>query len=175
MIIYVPMSSGIWLLRTRNGKREASGWMWFLIFLLPIGFLTAAAFLLCSSLFFVATSDRTTGEVVRVYKWEDWTPWDGDTTVYSPVFRYRFTDGSMTEASTGQSSPNWNHDIGSTHGILYSPGQKGDVKPDNFEALWALPLAVFGIGLVSLLPSLLGALFLVRWLRGGKTGATAGV
>lgn len=174
MIIYAPMSFGIWLLRTRDGKREASRWMWFLIFLLPAGFFCAAILLTCSSLLTIATSERTAGEVVRVYKWEDWNPWDGDTIVYSPVFRYKFTDGSLTEASTGQSSPNWNYDVGSTHEILYVPGRKGDVKLDNFETLWALPLTILGIGLVSLLPSLLGALFLLRWLRGGKAGAAAG-
>jgi hypothetical protein len=175
MNIYVPMSFRIWLLRSRDGKREASRWMWFLIFLLPAGFLCATVWLTFSSLWIDATATRTTGEVVRVYKWQDWNPWDGETTVYSPVFRYKFTDDSMTEASAGQSSPNWNYEVGSTHKILYFPRRKGDVILDNFEAMWALPLAILGIGLVCLLPSLLGALLLLRWLKGGKTGEPAGV
>lgn len=164
--------SQAWLLRTRDGKREASWRAWLLIFLLPGLFAAAAVYLLFESLVFDSKAERTMGEVTRVYEWESWTPWTGDTIIYSPVFRYQFSDGSMTEASTGQSSPNWNFEIGSTHEILYLPDVKTDVKLNNFETLWALPLIIAGISLVTLLPSLLGAWLLLRWLRGGGSAST---
>jgi len=124
--------------------------MWFLIFLLPVAFLCASVYLTFATLMFYANAERTSGEVTRVYEWEDWSPWTGDTTTYGPVFRYRFTDGSLTEASTGQSSPNWNFEIGSSHEILYLPSHKGDVKLDNFETLWALPIVIAGFAAASL-------------------------
>jgi hypothetical protein len=167
MFIFIPTWNW-WLLRTQNGKREASWRMWFLIFLLPIAFFTASALLVCSALFFVVNAERTTGKVVRIYEWEDKTPWSESKTTYSPVFRYELSDGSFTEASTGQSSPNWNFEVGSYHKILYLRGRKGEVKLDNFEALWALPLTIAGIAAASLFPSILGAMLLLRWLRGGE-------
>ncbi|WP_269582956.1 DUF3592 domain-containing protein [Roseibium sp. Sym1] len=173
MFVYLP-TSGNWLLRTRNGKREASWRMWLLIFLLPAGFLCATGYLVFQSLYLDAAATRTTGEVVRIYERQDWTPWDGDTMTYSPVFRYQFSDGSMTEASTGLSSPNWNFPVGSTHEILFFPARKGDVKLDNFETLWAAPLIIAIIALLALIPSAVAALFLLRWLKGGRGEATAG-
>lgn len=173
MFVYIPYSSRNWLLRTRDGKREASWRMWFLIFLMPLAFFCAAVYLTFVSLVFDARAVTTNGEVVRVYKWEDWTPWDGTTTIYSPVFRYRFSDGEMTEASTGQSSPNWNFEVGSTHEILFLPGRKGDVKLNNFETLWAVPLIILAISAATLIPALLGALLLLRWLRGTPRTQTA--
>ncbi len=173
MFVYIPMNSHQWLLRTRDGKREASWRMWFVIFLLPIGFLCATIWLVFQSLYLDATAARTIGEVVRVYEWEDWTPWDGDTMAYSPVFRYQFSDGSMTEASTGLSSPNWNFPIGSSHEILFSPDRKGDVKLNNFETLWAAPLIIALIALAALVPSGIASLLLLRWLKGGRKAVSA--
>ena len=126
------------------------------------------ALLAWDSYSFIAKAERTTGEVVQVYSWESWNPWDGETTDYSPVFRYLFSDGNPTEASTGQSSPNWNHEIGSKHNILFDPTIKTDVKQDNFEQLWALPVTIGAIGMVLLIPALIAAWFLLRWLRGGN-------
>lgn len=160
------------LLRTTpDGRRQASWRVWVLIFVLPVLFLAAAALLALESQAFVARAERTTAEVVRVYAWEGWTPWDGATTDYSPVFRYRFSDGTMTEASTGQSSPNWNYEIGSRHEILYLPDRKADVRQDRFEQLWALPVTIGLIGLVCLAPALLAAARVRRWLRGGSATA----
>ncbi|WP_025030631.1 DUF3592 domain-containing protein [Nitratireductor aquibiodomus] len=166
MFIFLP-TWGWWLLQTRNGKREASWRIWFLIFLLPVGFFCASAYLACITLIFVGNAERTTGEVTRVYEWEDTTPWSESKMTYSPVFRYQISDGSLIEASTGQSSPNWDFEVGSIHEILYLPDRKADVKLDNFEALWALPSMIAGITLPALLPSFLGAMLLLRWLRGG--------
>jgi hypothetical protein len=174
MFIFLPTWDW-WLLRTRDGKREASWRMWFLIFLLPISFFCASAFLVTTALIFVANAERTTGEVTRIYEWEDTTPWSASKMTYSPVFRYEFPDGSLTEASTGQSSPNWNFEVGSIHEILYLPDRKANVKLDRFEALWALPSIVTGIAAAFLLPSILGAMLLRRWLRGGsKTSLSKG-
>ncbi|KFB09023.1 DUF3592 domain-containing protein [Nitratireductor basaltis] len=162
----------LYLLRTGSGgKRQASWRVWVLIFLLPVLFLGTAAALAWESYAFISSATRTTGEVVRVYAWEGWNPWDGKTTDYSPVFRYRFSDTEMTEASTGQSSPNWNFAIGSQHEIFFTPDEKRDVRQKNFEQLWALPAAIGGIGMVLLIPSAIVAWFVLRWLRGGEAKA----
>ena len=159
--------SQLFLLRTGpDGRRQASWRIWVLIFLLPGVFLVAAALLAWDSYSFIAKAERTTGEVVRVYSWEGWNPWDGETTDYSPVFRYVFSDGKPTEASTGQSSPNWNHEIGSKHEILFDPMIRTDVKQDNFEQLWAVAATIGAIGTVLLVPAFIAAWFLRRWLRG---------
>lgn len=159
----------LYLLRTGpDGKRQASWRVWLLVFLLPILFLGTAAAIAFESYSFVTNATRTTGEVVRVYAWEGWNPWDGATTDYSPVFRYRFSDGEMTEASTGQSSPNWNFALGSRHEILFNPAYKRDVRQDNFEQLWAVPVAIGLIGLVLLFPAVGLAWLVLRWLKGGS-------
>ena len=163
----------LFLFRTGpDGKRQASWRVWVLIFLLPGLFLCAAAVIAFETWSFVSNAESTTGEVVHVYAWDGWNPWDGETTDYSPVFRYRFSDGEMTEASTGQSSPNWNLAIGSKHEILFTPDRKGDVKQNSFEQLWALPAIIGLIGLL-LLPSLIAAYFVLRWLKGGIVTAVA--
>ncbi len=167
MFIFLPASSNNWLLRTRNGKREASWRMWLLIFLLPVCLFCAAIFLSFQSFYFQARSSRALGEVVRVYAWDDWNPWDGETTSYGPVFRYQFTDGSWTEASTGQSSPNWNFVQGSTHEILFLKGQKSDVRLNNFESFWAVALIISALGFLALIPSIAAAWLLKRWLNSG--------
>ncbi|MCD7058638.1 DUF3592 domain-containing protein [Pelagibacterium xiamenense] len=154
-----------------DGRRQASWRVWVLIFLLPVLFLGTAAALAYESQSFLANARRTTGEVVRVYAWEGWNPWDGATIDYSPVFRYRFADGEMTEASTGQSSPNWNHAIGSRHDIFFTPDQKRDVRQDNFEQLWALPAAIGLIGLALLVPAGIAAFFVLRWLNRGTVAS----
>lgn len=162
------------LLRTGpDGKRQASWRVWVLIFVLPALFMMATAVLGFESLGFVDRAERTTGEVVRVYEWQKWNPWEGTHTSYGPVFRYEFSDDETTEASTGQASSNWGFEIGSRHDILFLPDVKGDVKLDNFETLWALPLTIFGIGLGTFIPALFAAWRVRRWLRGGPGGDDA--
>ncbi len=165
-MFHISLSGNNWLLRTRDGKREASWRMWLLIFITPGLFAAAVVYLTFQSLHIDASGVRTMGTVVRVYDWEDWTPWDGDTTIYSPVFEYEFSDGSLTQASTGQSSPNWNFPVGSSHEILFYPDRKQDVKLNNFETLWAVPLIIAAIALATLIPALLAAWILLRWLKG---------
>lgn len=150
-----------------DGRRLVSWRVWLLIFLLPGLFLGAAAFFALESFHVVSQYHRTSGEVVRVYSWPGYNPWDGDTTDYSPVFRYEFRPGEMTEASTGQSSPNWNYEIGSRHEILFDSGAKRDVRQDNFEQLWTLPATIGAIGAILLLPALIAAFFVRRWQKAG--------
>ncbi len=165
----------IFLLRTGpDGRRQASWRVWALIFLLPVVFLVGSTALAWDSYSFVARAERASGEVVRVYAWDGWNPWDGETKDYSPVFRYVFSDGKPTEASTGQSSPNWNFEIGSRHEIFFNPAYKDDVRLNNFEQLWALPASIAAIGLVLLIPAAIAAWFVRRWLQGGLAGRKAG-
>lgn len=157
----------VYLLRTNpDGKRHASWRIWVLIFLLPTLFLGAGLLLAWDTYGFISKAERTTGEVVKVYAWPSSTP--GAAKDYSPIMRYRFSDDDITEASTGQSSPNWNYAIGSKHEILFDPSVKSDVRLNNFEQLWALPVTIGGIGLVLLIPSLLGAFLVWRWLNGAN-------
>lgn len=151
-----------------DGRRIVSWRVWLLIFLLPVLFLGAAAFFALESSTVLSQFQRTTGQVVRVYSWPGYNPWDGDTTDYSPVFRYEFRANEMTEASTGQSSPNWNYKIGSKHEILFDPETKGNVRQDNFEQLWALPVTIGGLGVFFLIPALIAAFFVRCWLKAGR-------
>ncbi|XHB98854.1 DUF3592 domain-containing protein [Nitratireductor sp. ac15] len=156
----------LYLLRTGpDGKREASWRVWVLIFLAPVLFLGAAASIAWETRSFLHSAERTMGEVVHVYAWDGWNPWDGVTTDYSPVFRYRFTDGEMTQASTGQSSPNWNFPVGSRHEIFFTPDRKRDVRQNNFEQLWAVPAVIAAMGLVLLVPAFIATFLVLRWLR----------
>ena len=156
----------IYLLRTLpDGQRQVSWRVWVLIFVLPVLFIGTAVGLAVLSNKIVSEYQRATGEVVRVYDWPGYTPWDGETTDYSPVFRYEFRKGEMTEASTGQSSPNWNYEIGSHHEILFDPTQKIDVKQNSFEQLWALPTILGTIGGIFLIPALIAVLLVFRWKR----------
>ena len=102
---------------------------------------------------------RTTGTVTRVYAWEG--------PVYGPVFDYRDASGQTRSASNGMSSANWNFAIGSQHDIYVLPGSNGDVRLANFERLWLLPTVIAGIGLALMIPALIVALMIRRWLRGG--------
>ena len=91
------------------------------------------------------------GEVVRIYEWDSDLPF-GPSKVYSPVFRYTWRDGLPTEASTGQS---FSHRFqeGERHTILFDPRVKRDVRLTWFEQLYALPVALLVIALVTLLPA----------------------
>jgi len=165
MLISLNRTQLFLLQQTNDGQRQASWRIWVLIYLLPVLFVLAAGLLAFDSYHFISQAERTTGEVVHVYAWDGWNPWDGDTTDFSPVFRYRFSDNELTEASTGQSSPNWNYKIGSQHAIYFNPHSKTDVKQNNFEQLWALPVTIGGIGLVLLLPALVGTFYIRKWLN----------
>ncbi|MEM9199565.1 MAG: DUF3592 domain-containing protein [Pseudomonadota bacterium] len=174
LLIRLNMTQMFFFRTLPDGRREVSWRVWVLIFLLPGGFLGAAALLTMESLQIVSRYQRTTGEVTHVYAWDGWNPVDGATKVYSPRFRYAFRPGEMTEATGGQSSANWNFAIGSRHEILFDPEVKRDVVLPVFERLWALPVIIAAIGTFLLLPALVAAYFVRRWLRNAVTLGLAG-
>lgn len=156
----------LFLLRQfENGQRRASWRIWVLVYLMPVLFLIAGGLIALDSYQFIRQAHRTTGEVVHVYAWDGWNPWDGDTTDYSPVFQYQFSDGETTQASTGQSSPNWNYALGTHHDIYFNPKTKADVKQNNFEQLWALPVTIVAMGLILLIPAMVATYFIRKWLN----------
>jgi hypothetical protein len=156
-----------------DGTRQVSWRVWLLVFILPGLLAGAAALFAAQSAIVTATWTRTEAEVVRVYAWEGRNPWDGATTDYSPVFRYAHASGEMTEASTGQSSPNWNLPVGSRHAIWFDPTVKGDVRQDNFEQLWALPAILAGLAAATLVPALAAFALIRRWQRRGTQRSPA--
>lgn len=168
---FLPFIGGkYYFLRTRPDGRRQVGWrMWVLIFVLPAVIFSSALWLAFVEMAFLDRAKATQGEVVRVYDHESWDPWHGEAAFYSPVFRYEFSDGTMTEASLGEASPERNYEVGSHHDILFDPTLKTDVKLNDFWFLWSLPLVISLVGLVALLPSLGGAWLLLRWQRGRAT------
>jgi len=140
-----------------EGRRLASWHVYVLLWLLPVIFALATAALFAEAIWKTTATVPTTGEVVRVYDW------DGN---YGPVFRYTWTDGSVTEASTGNSSPDFNFPVGSLHDIRYFADRKADVVlvgPHN----WFVALVIGAITLGVSLFSLYGHARLRRWLRSG--------
>ncbi|MDJ0628851.1 MAG: hypothetical protein QNJ44_11375 [Rhodobacter sp.] len=149
-----------------DGRREVSWRVWVLIWVAPVLFLIAGAGMLLIEGYRHLASTPATGEVVRVYAWEGETVFDRGTTNYGPVFRYLWSDGQPTEATSGMSHPEWNFDIGSTHDIRYFPGRKANVVfpgPHN----WYAGLIVGAIGLVLSVPALWASLRIRRWLGAG--------
>lgn len=172
-LIRLNMTQPFFLRTGPDGRRQVSWRVWVLIFVLPALMIGAALLLAFESHSFVNGAQRTMGEVVRVYSWDSNNPWDGEHTAYSPVFRYTFAPGDITEASLGMKSANWNFPIGSRHEILFDPSQKGNVGLDSFEYLWAVPAIVGAIGLILLLPALVATAFVLRWLRRGTPAGVA--
>ncbi|MDJ0827850.1 MAG: hypothetical protein QNJ16_20380 [Rhodobacter sp.] len=147
-----------------DGRREVSWRVWVLIWVAPVLFLLAGAGMLGIEAYRHLASVPATGEVVRVYAWEGETVFDRGTTNYGPVFRYVWSDGQLTEATSGLSHPDWNFEIGSRHAIRYLPGVKTDVVlpgPHN----WYPGLIVGAIGLILTLPALWATARLRRWQR----------
>ncbi len=157
-----------------DGSRQVGWRLWVLVFVLPAVFLAGALWLTFAELIFLDRAEAAQGEVVRVHDYESWDPWHGEATFYSPVFRYEFSDGSMTEASLGEASPERSYEVGSRHEILFDPTLKTDVQLNDFWFQWLLPLIIAAIGLITLLPSLGGAWWLLRWQRAAAAGNMGG-
>jgi hypothetical protein len=149
-----------------DGRREVSWRVWVLIWVAPLLFLAAATLMLGYEGWRHLASVPNQGEVVRVYAWDGETIFDKGSTNYSPVFRYRFSDGSLTEASAGMSHPDWNFDIGSVHAIRTFPHTKRNVVLPGWQN-WAAGLIVGGIGAVLLPPALWLTARARRWQRAG--------
>lgn len=149
-----------------DGQRVVSWRSWVLVWLLPGLFLLAAAALVGEAVYARLATVPARGEVVRVYAWPGETWFDRGVTNYAPVLRYEWSDGSLTEASAGNSHPDWNFPVGSQHDIRYFPGAKTDVVlpgPHN----WFAAAVIGGIGLVLLVPALWLTRRLLRWRAGG--------
>lgn len=159
--------SQAFLLRTApDGRREASWRVWMLIWLLPAAFALAGLAMLVHEAYRHIATVPGEGEVVRVYEWQGDTPFDRGKTLYGPVFRYVWSDGEPTEATSGTSSPDWNFPIGTVMAIRYFPGQKADiVLPGRHN--WLPGLTVAALALVFLPFSLIGHRAVRRWLNAG--------
>ncbi len=166
------MASRPFLWRTRaDGTREVSWRLWVLIWVLP-GLMTGAgtAMLVIEAYRHLATLP-TQAEVVQVHAWEGETIFDKDVTNYGPVFAYEWTDGTITRASSGMSSPDFDFAIGSLHEIRYFKGHKGNVVLPGWHN-WLPGLIVGALGLVLTLPATWITLLVRRW-RGQMTIAGA--
>ena len=155
-----------YLLRTfKDGTRKASWRMWLLVWITPALFALFTVLLSLETLVFLSGAEKTTGTVVKVYEWEGWTPTKGTVPVYSPVFEYTWTDGTTTQASNGMSAHVYNFDIGSEHAIWFKTAAKGDVMLDRFDRMWGVQTVLAGLTLATLIPALIAAALIRRWLR----------
>ncbi|WP_146136726.1 DUF3592 domain-containing protein [Aliiruegeria haliotis] len=111
-------------------------------------------------------STPTEGEVVRVYAWQGETVFDRGTTNYGPVFRYMWSDGEMTEATSGSSSPDFDFEIGSRHEIRYFPARKANVVLPGAHN-WLPGLVILALAAVTAVPAFLLHVKVQRWLAGG--------
>ncbi len=161
------LASQPYLWRTApDGRREISWRLWVLIWVAPVLFSLAGAALLVVEGYRHLASTPTTGEVVRVYEWDGDTILSRGTKLYGPVFRYVWSDGKPTDATSGMSDPSWNFEIGSTHEIRYFKGYKANVVfPGRHN--WLPGLIVGAIGLVLLVPAGWGTRALLRWKARG--------
>lgn len=160
-----PDPAKVCLLRSLpDGTRQVSWRVWVLLFITPALFFGAGACYALVSLDKMATWTPPIAEVVPVCDWPGGTLWQGNTSDYSPLMRHVFTGNEVVEASPGQSSPNWNYEIGSRHPILFDPTPKTDVPLPVFEHLWALSLTLWTFAALLLIPALFAA-YRVEWWR----------
>lgn len=156
-----------YFVRTLPDGRRQVGWrLWVLIWILPGLFLAAAALMFAHEGWRHVASVPTTGEVVQVYDWPGGTIFDRGVTNYGPVFRYSWSDGSATEATSGLSHPSFNFPIGSVHEIRYFPDAKRNVVLPGLHN-WMAPSIILGLGAVTLIPALWATARLRRWQREG--------
>lgn len=168
------MSSGPFLMRTDPDDRRQISWrVWVLVWVLPACFLGGALCVALYTAYQQSVTEVTTGTVVKVYDWDNDAPqflYAGEK-VYSPVYRYVWSDGTETEATAGTSHTDWNFPIGSEHQIRFHPDHKDDViLVEDTEWLVAKVVGLIGICLLPL--SILVSLRLRRWQRSGATTRT---
>lgn len=149
-----------------DGGRVVSWRLWVLIWVAPVLFLAAAALMFGQQAWRHVTSQPIEAQVVRVYDWPGETVFDRGQTKFGPVFRYQWTDGTMTEASTGMSHPDFDFPVGSVHEIRYFPDRKGNVVLPGIHN-WMAPSIILGIGAVLLAPALWATARVKRWLDKG--------
>ena len=149
-----------------DGRREVSWRVWVLIWVAPALFAMAGAGMLLIEAYRHLASVPATAEVVRVYAWDGETIFDRGSKNYGPVFRYVWSDGLPTEATSGMSDPDWNFDIGSTHDIRYFPSVKANVVLPGAHN-WYPGLIVGAIGLVLAVPAARATQAMRRWRETG--------
>ena len=132
-----------------------------LVFLFSVLCIAAAALFLVETIYFQLRAQKTQGEIVRVYKRQGDNFMDRGKTLYAPVFRYIWSDGKPTDASAGQAFAN-RFSIGEKHTILFDPSTKTDVRTTRFDQLWALPVTLVSIGIVTWLLALPIWIWLIR-------------
>jgi hypothetical protein len=141
-----------------SGQRHASWHVTVLVWVAPVVFALGFATMAAEAIVRTVMTVPTTGEVVRVHDW------NGE---YSPVFRYVWSDGRVTEASSGLRDADWNFEIGSIHAIRYFASSKRDVvivgAHNWYVAGW---IAFFGLFLAVLSAYAQGRVN--SWLRGGS-------
>ena len=140
-----------------------------LVWVTPVVFVLAVIYLIAEVMILRATTQVTTAEVVHVYAWENDAPqifYPGDM-IYSPRYRYEWTDGTMTEATAGWSHTDWNFAIGSTHQIRFDPDVKDNVILAG-PVEWWVARTVARIGAWTFLPALVASIVAWAWLRRGE-------
>ena len=149
-----------------DGRRQVSWRTWVLVWVIPVCFAGAALLFALITLYQQQAMAVTEGEVVKVYEWDSDNPLDEGPKVYSPVWRYTWTDGTQTEATAGVSSSLWNFPIGTKRQIRYWSDRKDNVVlVDPTEWLIARVLAV--IAACALVPALIGTFLIRRWISRG--------
>lgn len=150
-----------------DGTRLISWRTWVLIWVTPALFVAAALLMFGVEGWRHAASVPAKGKVVRVYAWRGGTIFDRGQTNYGPVFRYTWTDGQPTEATSGLSHPDFDFDIGSVHDIRYFPNAKRNIVLPGIHN-WTAPSIILGIGALTFVPALWGTARLRRWQKGGR-------
>ena len=137
-----------------------------LIWTVPVVSLAVGALVLGHEGWRHMTSRPIEAEVVRVYEWQDDGLFGiGAGPVYSPLWRYRWSDGNLTDATAGLSHPGWNFPVGTRAEIRYFPNRKGDVIYPGLHN-WIPGFVAIGLALAFLPLSLL----LERRMRRGRAG-----
>ena len=153
-----------------DGTRQTSPRLWVLVWVLPGCFAIAAIWFTIVTLYQQQAMTVTEGEVVKVYEWDSENPLDEGPKVYSPLWRYTWSDGTETEATAGVSSSLWNFPVGTKRQIRYWPDRKDDVVlVDQTE--WLLVRVLAMIAAVTLIPSLIVSWLIRRWLVEGEPGS----
>ena len=151
-----------------DGTRQVSWRAWVLVWVLPVLFAGAALLFSMITLYQQHAMVVTEGEVVHVYAWDSDNPLDEGPKVYSPRWRYIWSDGQPTEATVGVSSSLWNFPIGTKRQIRYWPDRKDDIMlVDDTEWLLVRVLAI--IAMITATPALLVTLLIRRWLAAART------
>ncbi|MEM0990311.1 MAG: DUF3592 domain-containing protein [Pseudomonadota bacterium] len=164
------MAKGDYYLARRHpdGRREISWRLWVLIWVTPVVMLVGAGVVAAMADWKRQHWTVAEAEVTHVYAWDNDAPqifYPGDK-INSPRFRYTWSDGQPTEATTGTSHTGWNFALGSRHQIRFDPDTKGDVVLVG-PSEWWVARTVAVLGLLLLVPSLIGALLLLRWRSRG--------